>query len=67
MLHLLAYMHVYCLYFLSFQVTPDFPCSQKIWEAQKYKEKNVDFLSSIEVICLICHFQEYVFILALSL
>ena len=56
-----------CLFWLKLQVTPDFPCSQKIWEAQKYKEKDVDYLSSIEVTCLICHFQEYAFILALSL
>jgi hypothetical protein len=52
-----------CLFWLKLQVTPDFPCSQKIWEAQKYKEKDVDYLSSIEVTCLICHF----LILALSL
>ena len=37
------------------QVTPDFSC-QKISEAKTFKEKDVDYLSSIEVICLFCHF-----------
>lgn len=33
-----------------------FHISQKIWEAQKCKEKDIDYLSSIEVICLIFSF-----------
>ena len=43
------------LFWLKMQVTPDFSC-QEILEAKTFKEKDVDYLSSIDVICLSCHF-----------
>ena len=53
-------------FFILAKNTPDFSC-QKISEAKTFKEKDVDYLSSIEEICLFCHFQEYVIIIILSL